>query len=133
MSYLLDTHYILWAISDSKKISAGIKDLISERGREIFVSTVSFWEISLKSSLGKIKITGGRPEDIPAICSKIGFSIIELSAADSSSFHLLTASHHKDPFDRMLVWQAIRNNYTLISADEQIGKYRSAGLNVLTA
>ncbi len=131
MSYLLDTHYVLWAISDSKKISAGIMDLIGAQDREVFVSTISFWEISLKSSLGKIKISGGRPEDIPSICSKIGFKIIELSAADSSTFHLLSSSHHKDPFDRMLVWQAIRNNYTLISADEQIGKYRSEGLHVL--
>ena len=133
MSYLLDTHYLLWAIADSKKISHSILNLISDSGQEIFVSTISFWEISLKSALGKIIISGTKPEDIPGICTKIGFGIIELSAADSSSYHKLNASHHKDPFDRMLVWQAIRNNYILISADKQIGKYRSEGLNILTA
>lgn len=131
MSYLLDTHYLLWAIVDSKKISNRILDLISDSDREIFVSTISLWEISLKSALGKIKISGIKPEDIPGICTKIGFDIIELSAADSSSYHQLNASHHKDPFDRMLIWQAMRNNYTLISADEQIGKYRTEGLKVL--
>lgn len=79
-----------------------------------------------------MKIVGFKPEDLPGICTKIGFEIIELPAVDSSSYHHLKASHHKDPFDRMLIWQAIRNGYTLISADEQVSKYRSEGLNILT-
>jgi PIN domain nuclease of toxin-antitoxin system len=132
MRYLLDTHYLIWAIVDSKKISKKIKDLISDAEQQIFVSTISFWEVSLKSSIGKIEIAGFQPEDIPGICTKIGFDIIELSAADSSSYHHLKASHHKDPFDRMLIWQAIRNGYTLISADNQVNKYSSEGLNILT-
>jgi PIN domain nuclease of toxin-antitoxin system len=131
MSYLLDTHFLLWAIIDSNKLSKKIRDLISDREQEVVVSTISFWEISLKSALGKIKISGIKPEDIPDICTKIGFEIIELSASDSSSYHRLGASYHKDPFDRMLIWQAIHNNYTLISADEQISKYKSEGLKVL--
>src|SRR5450755_1065523 len=132
MSYLLDTHYLIWAIADSKKISKKIKVLISDAEQQIFVSTISFWEVALKSSIGKIEIAGFQPEDIPEICTKIGFDIIELSAADSSSYHHLKASHHKDPFDRMLIWQAIRNGYTLISADDQVNKYRSEGLNILS-
>ena len=131
MSYLLDTHYLIWAIADSKKISKKIRDLISDAGQEIFVSAISLWEVSLKASLGKMNISGFKPEDIPVICQSIGFGIIELSAMDSSSYHQLKASHHKDPFDRMLIWQAIRNGYTLISADEQLSKYRSEGLNIL--
>ena len=131
MSYLLDTHYLVWAIADSKKISKKIKDLISDSEQQIFVSTISFWEVALKWSMGKMEITGFHPEDIPEICVKIGFDIVELSAADSSSYHLLKASHHKDPFDRMLIWQAIRNGYTLISADEQVNKYCSEGLRIL--
>lgn len=132
MSYLLDTHYLIWAISDSKKISKKIKDLISDGEQQIFVSTISFWEVALKSSMGKMEITGFLPEELPEICIKIGFDIIELSAADSSSYHHLKASHHKDPFDRMLIWQAIRNGYTLISADQQVNKYRSEGLDIMT-
>ena len=131
MSYLLDTHYLLWAIVDSKKISKKIRDLITDPEQPIFISTISLWEISLKSALGKMEISGFKPEEIQEICTKIGFEIIELSAADSSSYHHLKASHHKDPFDRMLIWQAIRNNYILISADDEINKYRSEGLNIL--
>jgi PIN domain nuclease of toxin-antitoxin system len=131
MSYLLDTHYLLWAISDSKKISGKIKNLISDPDQYIYVSVISLWEISLKSALGKIEISGFKPEEIPEICAKIGFEIIALSAADSSSYHHLKAVHHKDPFDRMLIWQAIRNNYILVSDDKEIKKYNSEGLNIL--
>jgi PIN domain nuclease of toxin-antitoxin system len=116
MKYLLDTHYLLWSIVGSKKISSNILDIISDSDQEVFVSTISLWEISLKS-----------------IFERIGFDMIELSAADSISYHQLKASHHKDPFDRMLIWQAIRNNYTLITADKQIGRYRSEGLKILNA
>jgi len=70
-----------------------------------------------------MKIAGFGPEDISEICTRIGFEIIELSVTDNSSYHQLKAFHHKDPYDRMLIWQAIRNGYTLISADEQVNKY----------
>lgn len=132
MRYLLDTHYLLWAIFDMDKISKKTGDLIADPEQQIFVSTISFWEIALKSSLGKLKLIGCSPEYIPGICTKTGFEIIELSSRDSSSYHLLNASYHKDPFDRMLIWQAMRNNYTLITEDKQISKYRSEGLLVLT-
>jgi PIN domain nuclease of toxin-antitoxin system len=131
MNYLLDTHYLIWAIADSKRISKKIMNLISNGEQQIFVSTISFWEVALKSSIGKIEIAGLQPEDIPAICATIGFEIIELSAADSSSYHHLKAAYHKDPFDRMLIWQAIRNGYTLISADEKVNIYRTEGLSIL--
>jgi PIN domain nuclease of toxin-antitoxin system len=132
MTYLLDTHYLLWAITDSKKISKKIRDLISNPEQAIVISTVSLWEISLKSAIGKMEISGFQPEDIPEICTKIGFEMIELSVADNCSYHHLKASHHKDPFDRMLIWQAIRNNYILVSADKEINKYKSDGLNILS-
>jgi PIN domain nuclease of toxin-antitoxin system len=130
MNYLLDTHCLIWAIADSKKLSKRIMNLISDANRQILVSTISFWEVSLKMSIGKMEIAGFQPEDLPEICTKIGFDILELSAADSSSYHQLKASYHKDPFDRMLIWQAIRNDYTLISVDEQIVKYHSEGLKI---
>ena len=130
MTYLLDTHYMLWAITDTKKISKGIKDIITDPQHRIVVNAISFWEVSLKSSIGKLAITGFFPEDFPEACLKIGFEIESLSAEDSSTYHLLKASYHKDPFDRILIWQAIRNNYTLISVDEHIKKYRSEGLRI---
>ena len=72
-----------------------------------------------------------KPEDFPDACASVGFEIQPLPAKDSSTFHHLKATHHKDPFDRMLIWLAIRNNYTLISVDKDIKKYKSEGLKVL--
>ena len=131
MIYLLDTHYMLWALADTRKIPTSTKNIITNPDHTILVSSISFWEVSLKSSLGKLKITGFSPEDLPGACQQMGFEIESLSAEDSSTYHLLKATWHRDPFDRMLIWQAIRNEYTLVSADDDVKKYVSEGLKVL--
>lgn len=131
MNYLLDTHYLLWAVADTKKIPARIKDILTNPENNIIVSTISFWEVSLKSALGKLEITGFSPEDLPDACQQMGFNIEPLPARDSSTYHQLKATYHKDPFDRMLIWQAIRNGYTFISSDRNVKKYVSEGLKVL--
>jgi PIN domain nuclease of toxin-antitoxin system len=131
MTYLLDTHYMLWAIADTKKLSKGVKEIITNPENQIIISTISFWEVSLKSSMGKLDITGFSPEDLPGACLQVGFEIKLLAAKDSSTYHKLKADYHKDPFDRMLIWQAICNNYTLISADKNVKKYVSEGLTII--
>ena len=131
MRYLLDTHYLLWALADTKKLSKKIKEIITSPENQIIISTISFWEISLKSSLGKLTITGFSTEDLPDACEQMGFNIEPLSATDSSTYHQLKATFHKDPFDRMLIWQAICNDFTLISADINVKKYASEGLRIL--
>jgi PIN domain nuclease of toxin-antitoxin system len=62
----------------------------------------------------------------------MGFDIKSLSPEDSSTYNKLEATYQKDPFDRMLIWQAIHNAYTLISVDEQVKKHRSEGLKAFT-
>jgi PIN domain nuclease of toxin-antitoxin system len=133
MIYLLDTHYMLWALTDTQKLSKKIKDEITHPENRIVISTISFWEVSLKASIGKIKIVGFTPEDLPGACMQMGFDIASLGPRDSSSYHRLRASYHKDPFDRMLIWMAICNDYTLISADDNVKKYTSEGLRILAA
>lgn len=130
MTYLLDTHYLLWAITETKKISSRVKAVITDPDNRIVVSAVSFWEVSLKSSIGKLEITGISCEDLLQACLAVGFEIENLTADDSSTYHRLNATYHKDPFDRMLIWQAIRNNYTLMSVDANVKKYTSEGLKV---
>jgi PIN domain nuclease of toxin-antitoxin system len=130
MIYLLDTHYLLWAITDTKKLSKKLKETIINPDNKIIISAVSLWEISLKSALGKLKIKGFTPEDLPEICKEVGFDIDPLSAKESCTYHKLKATYHKDPFDRMLIWQAISNGYILISADAEIKKYVSEGLRI---
>ena len=130
MNFLLDTHYLIWTITDTKKISGKVKGAIVDPQNGIFVSTISFWEISLKSSLGKLAIKGFSASDLPDLCDQMGFRIETLSSHDSSTYHLLKANHHKDPFDKMLIWQAISNDFTLISEDKNIKQYESIGLKV---
>jgi PIN domain nuclease of toxin-antitoxin system len=78
-----------------------------------------------------LQIKGFSPEDLPGACQLMGFEIENLSAEDSSTYHQLKATWHRDPFDRMLIWQAIRNGYTLISNDDNVKKYVSEGLKMV--
>ena len=130
MNYLLDTHYMLWAVADTRKISRKVKDVITNPEHRLVVSAVSFWEVSLKTSLGKLQITGFAPEDLPDACMQMGFEIEHLMANECSAYHRLKATYHKDPFDRMLIWQAIMHDHILISADENINKYVTEGLKI---
>jgi PIN domain nuclease of toxin-antitoxin system len=130
MTCLLDTHYMLWALADTKKLSAGIRQAIVNPDNRIIISSISFWEVSLKSSLSKLALTGFSPADLPGACAKIGFEIKSLSPEDASTYHLLQATQHRDPFDRMLIWQAIRNGYTFVCVDKQVKKYAKEGLKL---
>jgi PIN domain nuclease of toxin-antitoxin system len=82
--------------------------------------------------LGELEVNGFSPEDLPGICLQIGFDMIDLSADDSSTYHKLRAIYHKDPFDRMLIWQSIRNKYPLISADDMVKQYKSERLKIFS-
>jgi PIN domain nuclease of toxin-antitoxin system len=132
MTHLLDTHYMIWAITDTKKLSKKLKDILTNPDHQIIVSVISFWEVSLKNSLGKLDIKGFSPEDLPSFCMEMGFDIEPLSAENSSTYHQLKSTYHKDPFDRMLIWQAISNDYTFISVDTHVKKYASEGLKIYT-
>jgi PIN domain nuclease of toxin-antitoxin system len=131
MNYLLDTHTFIWAISDRSKLSQTARKTIDDTDNSIFVSSITFWEIALKFSVGKLDINGVLPESLPDLTLKTGFELILLSAEDSASYHMLPITDHKDMFDRMLVWQAIRRNLTFITKDDRISQYSSEGLKIL--
>ncbi|RYX99956.1 MAG: type II toxin-antitoxin system VapC family toxin [Cyanobacteriota bacterium] len=130
MNYLLDTHILLWAINDDTKLSENVKDKINDIENEIYVSAISFWEISLKFSLGKLKLKGFTPDDLTELSVKIGFKLIPLLHDVCSSYHHLISTIHRDPFDRMLIWQAISKNYILITKDDKASLYNSSGLKI---
>ena len=131
MSYLLDTHTLIWAITEPQKLSSIAKKVLTNTDNEVAVSAVSFWEISLKYSIGKLMLEGYGSEDFPQAALATGFKIIPLTAETTSSYHQLKAAYHRDPFDKMLIWQAIQLNLTLISCDENVHKYESEGLKVI--
>ncbi len=132
MNYLLDTHTFLWSLTEKRKLSLSALRAIENTDNAILVSAISFWEISLKASLNKLDIIGFLPEELPEIAIKSGFELVPISPEFSASYHLLPyIGQHRDPFDRMLIWQAIQQKYVLISKDDNIKQYKSAGLKVL--
>jgi len=131
MKYLLDTHILIWCLFDSSKLSVRVKDVLFDPTHTIYVSSVAFWEISIKFNTGKIGLGKYYPNDLPAICQEMGFDLIDLRGKETASFYQLKAEHHRDPFDRILIWQAIENGYTLISDDDSVKKYISEGLKVI--
>lgn len=131
MNYLLDTHSFLWSAFSSRKLSRKAREAIVDPGNDICVSTISFWEVSLKYALKRIDLEPVTPESLPDIAEQMGYSVLPLSAIEASSFHRLPFGTHKDPFDRMLIWQAVTQHRTLISKDAEIGDYVQYGLSVL--
>lgn len=131
MKYILDTHTLIWAITDREKLSEKVKILLENSKNEIFVSSISYWEISLKSAIGKIELVGGNSQDLLRESTNLGFKNIPLNPETCSSFRKLTANYHRDPFDRMLIWQSISENYKLITKDTTINLYKTEGLKTI--
>ena len=131
MNYLLDTHTFLWALFSANNLSKKSSQLLLNYDNYIFVSTVTFWEISLKFSLGKLELNNILPDKLPDLAKKSGFEIFPINEYDVASFYKLPKKFHKDPFDRLLIWQAIKNNLIIISKDLKFNLYNQFGLQVI--
>ncbi|TAE41304.1 MAG: type II toxin-antitoxin system VapC family toxin [Sphingobacteriales bacterium] len=131
MGYLLDTHFVLWLLFDYKKINPKIKTILENRNNEIFISQISLWEISLKYGLGKLDLYNSKPDEIQQILILNGYKVLDLKSENILSFYNLPQHIHKDPFDKMLVWQAIKSNLTLISQDKKLEVYQQNGLKIM--
>ena len=129
MKYLLDTHTLIWTLLDPEKLSKVARQLIESKKNEIYVSSVSFWEIALKSSIGKLEFEDLENIKIPGYIEKMGIGMIELNSKEAiESGALPFHGTHKDPFDRILIWQAISRKLHLISKDEKMREYEVDGL-----
>jgi len=131
MNYLLDTHAFIWSLSEKDKLSSTVKQILENPANNIFVSSITFWEISLKFSIGKLDIKGISPETLPELAIDMGFQLIKLSPAESATHHKLIATKHKDPFDRMLIWQSIQRGLIFVSKDDRLEAYDHSGLKRL--
>lgn len=118
MKYLLDTHVLLWWLDNNPKLSLPVKNTISNPLNTIFVSSVSTWEINTKKSLGKLTV----PDNIPDIIRECRFIELPITIDHSCVIGTLVPIH-QDPFDRMLIAQAISEDLVLITSDTMIQKY----------
>jgi len=122
MRLLLDTCTFLWLISDDLKLSGKARSLFESPENEVFLSSVSFWEINVKYQLGKLPLPESPRHYIPKQREAHGIESLALGEADI--MHLLVLpSVHKDPFDRMLICQAVEGNMTLLTPDPLIQDY----------
>lgn len=131
MKYLLDTHTFLWTVFEPEKLGIKAKALITDRKHRILVSLVSFWEISLKYSLGKLCLENVSPAEFPAIAKTMDLEILGIDAEDVSTFHQLPQVGHRDPFDRLVIRQAIRRKIPVITLDDEFKLYKPHGLRIV--
>lgn len=131
MNYLIDTHYILWSLFEPEKIPVNIVKILENEEDEKYISGISLWEISLKYSIGKLELYGTNPEGIYDSILEAGFKVLNLKNVDAATFFRLPlVEDHKDPFDRLLIWQAIQNNLIFLTKDKKIEQYRKIGLRL---
>ena len=130
MRLLLDTHSFLWSYSEPNSLPKRSRDAISHADNEIFVSSVSIWEIAIKLRLGKLRPIGQHPGEIVSIASSMGMICIPLSPDEAATSSELVENTHFDPFDRMLIWQAIQRDMFLVSGDAEFARFKADGLKL---
>jgi PIN domain nuclease of toxin-antitoxin system len=131
MAWLLDTHALLWALYEPAKLGRKARTLLEDPTETILVSPISYWEISLKSGLGKLSLPDTDPSEIPDAAAELGVQEEPVPSEVFATFHRLPyAPDHRDPFDRLLVWQAISGKHGLLSRDKRFKYFASEGLRL---
>lgn len=123
MRLLLDTHIFLWLNSTPEKCSVNIRQLCEDSQNRLFLSYVSLWEMQIKQQLGKLELLAPLPEIVEASQRDHALVLLPIETR-----HIYTLSSlprlHQDPFDRLLIAQAMQESMTLASVDKSIRAYR---------
>jgi PIN domain nuclease of toxin-antitoxin system len=119
---LLDTNVLLWAASDPDQLEDSARDLLVDGTNDVLVSLVSAWEIAIKQSIGKLQLPKPAEQWLPDVIRRSGFEIADLDITAALRVRALPW-HHRDPFDRFLVAQALEHGYTLVTRDITLGTY----------
>ncbi len=132
MKYLLDTHAFIWSFRNAEKLSKKVYEVISDAENEIFLSSISLWEIAIKYQLKKLDLGNLEIYHLPNIADEYNFSILVPEPYDFITYsELPLKKEHRDPFDRLLIHTAIRNNLVLISKDKKFEQYKKDGLQMM--
>ena len=122
MRLLLDTHALYWYIQGDLKLSVVAQSLIQDAANTPLVSPASYWEIAIKISVGKWQLNQTYQDFLDLAFNGYGFGILPILPAHTAGVISLPL-HHKDPFDRLLIAQAIAENIPLVSADAILDAY----------
>ncbi len=122
MKILLDTCTFLWILTDSSELSPAARELFLDTGHEVFLSAASAWEMSVKFTLGRLQFPEPPERFIPAQRVRHGIDSLPLTEAAALYAHKLP-THHQDPFDRMLICQAVEHEMLILTPDPLIAQY----------
>lgn len=122
MNLLLDTHVLLWWMADDPALGDRARDAIADPENDVWVSAASVWEIAIKAGLGRLTLPGPVAEVLPAALVDSDFAPLPITVE-----HGLRVSDlplvHADPFDRILIAQAITQSWTIVTADAVFARY----------
>ncbi len=116
---MLDTHALLWALSAPERLSSRVVQRLEDADTVVFASSATTWEIAIKAALGKLE---ANMEEVVSEIRYLGFLELPVSIAHTERLRELPA-HHRDPFDRILVAQALAEGLALVSADPVLRQY----------
>ncbi|MGL4374828.1 MAG: type II toxin-antitoxin system VapC family toxin [Microcoleaceae cyanobacterium] len=121
MNILLDTHTFLWYLQDSKELSSQAAEILEDSSNTLWLSIASLWEISIKLGLGKLSLQNSFSE-LEEVLQQLKIEVLPITFSDTECY-LNLPLHHRDPFDRVLVAQAMNNSLVLISHDRAFDAY----------
>ena len=122
MKLLLDTHILIWWVDEPEKLPAHLYSALEDGANSLFISVVSAWEMQIKHQLGKLNFQQPLPQLIANQQQRNGARVISVTLAHVFELDNLPL-HHKDPFDRLLMAQAIVEDLTLVSVDPAFAPY----------
>jgi PIN domain nuclease of toxin-antitoxin system len=122
MKYLLDTMVWLWSVGPTDKIGRAGLEILTNGEEEIYLSAASSWEIAIKTKLGKYELTEPPGRYVPKRLALQGIQSLSITQRHSLKVYDLPL-HHQDPFDRLIIAQAINEEMTVLTADRAFGKY----------
>ena len=121
MDVLLDTHTFLWYLQDSKELSSKAAEILEDPSNNLWLSIASLWEISIKLGLGKLRLQNSFSE-LEVVLQQLKIEVLLITFSDTECY-LNLPLHHRDPFDRILVAQAMNHSLVLISRDLAFDAY----------
>lgn len=122
MNLLVDTHVWLWSLSSPERLSTEARGLLSSSRNVVYLSAASAWELAIKSALGKIDLPEPVESYVPGRMARQGLTALPVTHAHALRVATLPA-HHRDPFDRLLVAQALVERLPILTADAVFDRY----------
>lgn len=127
MNLLLDTHVLLWWMADDPALGDRVREVIADPRNDVWVSAASVWEIAIKAALGRLQLPGPVADVVPTALADNAFSPLPITVDHAVGVAALPPIHG-DPFDRVLIAQAIAQSWTIVTADAVFSRYAVAVL-----